>query len=103
MVRKDRAAHGELIKVPLRYGDPQTVSTTFTERAATEGITASKYAAFDLTTVNKYGFAEISGEQIDKTKNDRGSFVRVMDREVKGVMRQMKNRMSTALFRSGSG
>lgn len=103
ILAKDRNAHGELVKVALRYGDPVTVSATFTERAATEGITASKYAAFDLTTVNEYGFAEITGESIDKTKNDRGSFIRIVDREIAGVMRQMKNRMSISLFRSGSG
>jgi hypothetical protein len=101
MIAKDRNAHGKLIHQPLKYGDPTTISADFAQRAA--GISHSSYAGFDLQTVNEYGFASITGEAIDRSKNDKGSFVRALDKEVSGVIRQMKNRMSLNLFRDGSG
>ena len=101
MIPKDREAYGELVKVPLRYGTPQTASATFAERAG--GIAASKYAAFDVTTVNDYAFASVTGEAIDKAKSDKGSFVRSLDREVQGAMLTAKRRISNNLFRSGTG
>jgi hypothetical protein len=101
MVPKDRNAYGELVKVPLRYGDPQGASATFA--SGRTAISPSKYTAFDITTVNDYAFAEVSGEAIDKSKNDKGSFIRALDREIKGAMRQAKRRISHAIFRSGSG
>jgi hypothetical protein len=101
MVPKDREAYGELVKVPLRYGTPQTASATFAQRAS--GIAVSKYAAFDVTTVNDYAFAAVSGEAIDKAKNDKGSFVRSLDREIQGAMTTAKRRISHNIFRSGTG
>jgi hypothetical protein len=101
MIAKDRSAHGKLIHQPLRYGDPATISSDFAQRAV--GISGSKYAGFDLTTVNEYGFASVTGEAIDKSKNDKGSFIRALDKETQGVLRQMKNRMSMNLYKSGSG
>jgi hypothetical protein len=98
---KNREAYGERIKVPLKYGDPQGRSATFA--TGRTNMTASKFAAFDVTTVNDYAFAQIDGEAIDKSKNDKGSFIRAMKNEMDGAMRQLKRSLVHALYRNGGG
>lgn len=98
------AAYGELIKVPLRYGHPQGASADFsTARTVSQATTygASKYAAFDVTTINYYGSAQVNGEAVDKSSRDRGSFVRGLVREVDGANYTMKRALGNYIFRNG--
>lgn len=98
---KNREAYGEHVKVPLKYGDPQGRSATFA--TGRTNMTPSKHVAFEVTTVNDYAFAEIDGEAIDKSKNDKGSFIRVLKNEMDGAMRQLKRSLVHALYRNGGG
>ena len=101
LIPKDEDAYGEHVKVPLLYGHPQGRSATFAQARA--NVTGSKYAAFEIDTVNDYAIAQITGEAIDKGKKDRGSFVRTFKGEMQGSQRQLKRSLVHALYRIGGG
>lgn len=94
-------AYGEHIKVPLLFADPQGTSATFSD--AQTNTTAQKYKAFELDTIDYYGVYQITGRAIDKSKKDRGSFVRGLKTGMDGVMRSVKRRLSHNLFRNHGG
>lgn len=98
---KDTDAGGELYKVPLIYGNPQGRSATFTNAQTNQ--TASKYAGFEVTYVDDYGTAAVTGKVIDQTRNDRMAFVRGLKKEMDGALHQLKRSAHHALFRNGGG
>lgn len=102
MVPKDtEEAYGEHIKVPLLYADPQGTSATFAN--AQSNKTGSKWKAFELDTVDHYGVTGITGRAIDKSKKDRGSFVRGLKTQMDGIMRTVGRRLSHNIFRNHGG
>lgn len=101
LMDKDEDAYGELVKVPLIYGDPQGRSASFTNAQGNQ--TAGKYTAFDVTVVSDYSTAQLTGEAIDKTRKDKGSFVRALKREVDGSLRQLTRSAVHAMYRNGGG
>jgi hypothetical protein len=101
LLPKDEDAYGEHVKVPLLYGHPQGRSASFAEARA--NVTGSKYAAFEVDTMDDYAVAQITGRAIDKGKKDRGSFVRTFKGELQGSQRQLKRSMVHALYRNGGG
>lgn len=100
-VPKDTEAGGELYKVPLIYGNPQGRSATFTNAQTNQ--TPSKYAGFEVTYVDDYGTAAVTGKVIDQTRNDRMAFVRGLKKEMDGALHQLKRSGHHALFRNGGG
>lgn len=102
MIPKDtEEAYGEHIKVPLLFADPQGVGAVMS--TAQTNVSASKWKAFELDTIDYYGVAQISGRAIDKSKNDRGSFVRGLKTQMDGIMRSVKRRLSHNIFRNKGG
>jgi len=98
------AGLGELIKVPLRYGLPQGRSATAgTVLGASSGQSASKYKAFQITTVNDYAAARITGDVIDRSKSNPGAFIQGAKSEIDGAMRQLKRSAVHALYHNGGG
>lgn len=94
-------AYGDTIKCPILWSDPQGTSAAFgTARTNSSG---SKYSAFKLDTVDQYGVATITGRAIDKSKNDRGSFVRGVKSQMDGIMRQVGRRLTHNVFRNSGG
>jgi len=106
LVPKDETAAGlgDNIKVPLRYGDPQGRSADQTKVLGLSTYqTASKHAAFQLTTYNDYCACRITGDVIDRSKRDAGSFVRAATTEIQAALRQLKRSAVHSLYRNGGG
>lgn len=102
LIRKDtEALQGELVKIPTNYGNPQGVGADFTQARA--NITDQLNAAFDLTHKNYYGFATITGESIDRSKTDRGSFIRVLTSTIEKTKYSMGRMMARYQLGNGSG
>lgn len=102
MVPKDtESAYGEHIKVPLLYADPQGIGAVMS--TAQTNVSASAWKAFEMDTIDYYGVAQITGRAIDKSKNDRGSFVRGLKTQLDGIMRSVKRRLSHNIFRNHGG
>lgn len=97
----EAGGYGKQIHVPIQFGDPQGRSATFAN--ARTAATPSKYKAFDVTLVNDYGVCFIDGEVLDRTKSDRGTFVKAFKTEVKNTLRQLRNSFIHAMFRNGGG
>lgn len=102
MLPKDTdLAFGEVIKVPVVYGNPQSVGADFaTAQALVEG---TKQKAFKVTTKNYYGFGAITGEAIKKGSRDIGSFIDTLDFQVRGAMTTVKRSLLRYIFGNGGG
>lgn len=102
MVPKDEdLAFGDVIKVPVVYGNPQSVGADFsTAQALAEG---TRQKAFKVTTKNYYGFGAITGEAIKKGSRDPGSFIDTLDFQIKGAMTTVKRSLLRYLFGNGGG
>lgn len=96
------AAYSKQIQVPVRYGHPQGASADFAiARNSGSFAQQSSYSAFSVTTKNYYGSAAIDGEAIDKSKRDRGSFVRALEKEISGAQYTMKRSLTAYVFGNG--
>lgn len=106
LLPKDENANGlgELIKVPLRYGDPQGRSATASNVLGSATYqTASKHVAFQLVTKNDYCACRIDGDVIDRSKSDAGAFVRAAKTEIEAALRQLKRSAVHSLYHNGGG
>lgn len=101
MFEKDEEASGEFYKVPLKYGNPQGRSATFSNAQGNQR--PSKWAGFDVQYADDYGTAAIHGKVIDASRNDRGAFVRHFKNEMDGSIQQLKRSAVHAIFRNGGG
>lgn len=102
MIPKDEElAFGENIKIPVVYGNPQSVGADFSIAQGLAEGTAQK--AFKVTTKNYYGFGAISGEAIKKGSRDAGSFIDTLDFQIKGAMTTVKRSLLRYLFGNGGG
>lgn len=101
---EEAAGLGDNIKVPLRYGDPQGRSADQTKVLGVQTYqTASKHVAFLLQTYNDYCACRITGDVIDRSKKDVGSFVRAAKTEIEAALRQLKRSGVHSLYHNGGG
>jgi hypothetical protein len=102
MMRKDtESAYGEHIKIPVRYGHPMGVGAVLS--TAQTNNSNAKWVAFEVDTIDYYGVVKITGRAIDKSKNDRGSFVRGLKSQTDGIIYSVKRRLTHNLFRNNGG
>jgi hypothetical protein len=102
MMRKDtEEAHGEHIKIPVKYGNPQGVGAVLSTAQTNNSNT--KWKAFEVDTIDYYGVVRITGRAIAKAKNDRGSFVRALKAQSDGIVYSVRRRLSHNLFRNHGG
>lgn len=102
MLPKDTdLAFGEVIKVPVVYGNPQSVGADFS--IAQGLVEGTKQKAFKVTTKNYYGFGAITGEAIKKGSRDIGSFIDTLDFQVRGAMTTVKRSLLRYIFGNGGG
>jgi hypothetical protein len=104
MVPKSDDAHGEYIVVPVVYDGPSGRSASIEALlAATGPIGPHKSKKFNVSLVEDYAASWINELTIRKAANDRGAFVNARKFEIDGLLRQLGNSLSHALFRDGSG
>src|SRR5689334_276749 len=101
MMEKDEEASGEFYKAPLKFGNPQGRSATFSNAQGNQR--PSKWAGFDVSYKDDYATAQITGKVIDQTRNDRGAFVRHFKNEMDGALQQLKRSAVHAVYRNGGG
>jgi len=101
LVPKYEQFGGEVLKMPLIYGNPQNRSATFS--TANSGTSNSSLKAFLLTRSADYSIAEISNEVILASEGDANAFLRAATVEIDGALHALGRSVATKLFRSGSG
>lgn len=101
LVPKYEQFGGEVLKMPLIYGNPQNRSASFSTANGQTSTSALK--AFLLTRASDYSIAEISNEVILASEGDANAFLRAATVEIDGALHALGRSVATKLFRSGSG
>ena len=101
LVPKYEQFGGEVLKMPLIYGNPQNRSASFS--TANGQTSKSALKAFLLTRASDYSIAEISNEVILASEGDANAFLRAATVEIDGALHALGRSVATKLFRSGSG
>lgn len=100
-VPKDDDFEGDQIVVPLSYGNPQGRSADY-QKSQTQR-TASKKIKWIATQKANYGHGELDALAIRSSRSNRGAFVRVMENEMNGTLRQHGDDLALDLYRDGYG
>lgn len=95
-------ATGKRFWVPLHYGRNNGVGYR-AEGAALPTAGNQKYKESMGVTKYLYGGIEITGPTIQAMRNDKGAFIRAVDSEMKGLMKDLKDQRARALFGDGTG
>jgi hypothetical protein len=104
LVPKDTNATGEYMVIPVVYDLPPGRSALIeTVLSANGPIGASKHVKFTPSLVEDYAATWLNMLTVYKTANDRGSFVEMRKREIDGILKQLGNSLSHALYRDNTG
>lgn len=103
MVAKNEDFTGDQMAEAIIWGNPQGASADFPTAQAASLTTSSKISAFQLTRVNHYSLATISGEALEASVDKTGAFMKAAVVEVDGAINALKRKIATSLFRSGYG
>lgn len=101
LMPKDENFGGEVMKMPVIYGNNQNRSATFARAQAGTSTTQSK--AFLLTRKKNYGIAKIDNETIEATKSNEGAFLAALETEVDGMLQNMGRDYGAKIYGSGTG
>lgn len=99
--RKFEDFQGDELPIPLRYGNPQGRSATFSK--AKSNKTSVKLKGFKVTRSKDYCLADVDGETIAATASDVGAFARATVVETDGAFNSISNMLAHDLFQEGSG
>lgn len=102
LVSKKKEAQGKRFYVPLHYGRNNGVGYR-SEGAQLPAAGNQKYKESTGNTKYLYGQIEITGPTIKAMRNDKGAFVRAVDSEMRGLLRDLKDQRARALFGDGTG
>lgn len=93
--------YGDVLPVPLIYGNPQGRSATFsnaqTNKTPTQGI------KYNLTRVSDYGLADIDNETLLASQSNKGSWLEARTTEIDGVINSLSRSLGIAMFRDSGG
>src|SRR5690606_1975266 len=102
LVKKKQEATGKQFYVPLHYGRNNGVGYR-AEGAALPTAGNQKYKESTGNVKYLYGSIEITGPTIKAMRNDKGAFIRAVESEMKGLVRDLKDQRARALFGDGTG
>lgn len=91
----------EDVKIPTSWGHPQGVGANFTSARA--NLTGQRNSAFKITHTNQYGFATLTGDSIDRSKTNKGSFIRALQSEIEKTKYTLGLSQARHLMGNGSG
>ena len=105
LVQKDGNTTGEYMVIPVWYDLPAGRSADIASllSATASPINPSQSAKFTPSLVEDYAATWLNMLTVYKTMNDRGAFVEARQREINGLLRQLGNSASHALYRAGDG
>lgn len=93
---------GSDVKVPLIYGDPQSIGP-FSNAQTQKTTTQTKSAAFALKRCKKYGVITIDGETIKASEGDEAAFLEARTTEIDGIFNGASRDLAIDLYRDGTG
>ena len=102
LVQKKQEATGKRFYVPLHYGRNSGVGYRG-EGANLPTAGNQKYKESTGTVKYLYGRIEITGPTIFAARNDKGAFIRAVESEMKGLLKDLKDQRARALFGDGTG
>ena len=100
MVRKEAGFTGSAFFYPIRYGNPQGISGTFSD--AQSGAASSKGVQLQASRKTKYAVITLNGEAMAAC-GDKGAFLDLVTQETDGVLEEMGDSLAFDLYRDGSG
>jgi hypothetical protein len=93
---------GDYVKIPLQSGRNSGVGArAYNGTLPTAGSQQYKYAQFQTKTI--YGRGKIYGKLIRATRNDKGSFLRAVSAEMKGLSNDLTDDVNRQLFTGSTG
>jgi len=102
LVQNKQEATGKEFWVPLHYGRNNGVGYRG-EGVALPTAGNQKYKQSTGSTKYLYGTIEITGPTIKAMRNDKGAFIRAVESEMKGLLKDLKDQRARALFGDGTG
>jgi uncharacterized ubiquitin-like protein YukD len=102
LVQKKQEATGKEFYVPLHVGRNNGVGYR-AEGAALPTAGSQKYKQSVANCKYLYGTIEITGPTIASMRNDKGAFIRAVESEMKGLLKDLKDQRARALFGDGTG
>lgn len=100
-IRKEDGFVGEAYFYSLKYQNGQGVSGTFANAQSNAKAMSGKQ--LQASRKAKYGVYTLKGEAMAATRNDKGSFMRLVTSEVDGVLKEMGDSFAFDLYRDGNG
>jgi len=102
LVKNKQEATGKRFYVPLHHGRNNGVGYR-AEGAQLPAAGNQKYKESTGTVKYLYGSIEITGPTIKAMRNDKGAFIRAVESEMKGLLKDLKDQRARALFGDGTG
>lgn len=102
LVANKQEATGKRFYVPLHYGRNNGVGYR-AEGAQLPTAGHQRYKESTATVKYLYGSIEITGPTIKAMRNDKGAFIRAVESEMKGLLKDLKDQRARALFGDGTG
>jgi len=101
MMPKYESFGGDVLKLPIHYGNPQGRSATFSNAQANK--TSSKLKAFLLTRNKDYSLASIDNETIEASKGNANAFMEAATTEIDGAIHSITRSLAISMYGTGSG
>ena len=100
MAAKKPGFTGSAFFYPIRYGNPQGISGTFS--SAQSGAASSKGLQLQASRKAKYGVITLNGEAMAAAEG-KGAFLDLVQQETDGVLEEMGDSLAFDFYRDGSG
>lgn len=101
MLTKKKDFFGKNYPLPIKIGNPQGRSHTFSKAKANQ--TSSVYKDFTLTRVKDYSLATVDNETAEASENDKGAFLKALTDEIDSAIRSSASSMGSMVYGDGSG
>lgn len=100
-ITKEGGFEGDSHFYSMKYQNGQGVSGTFANaQANAKAMVGKQLQAYRRP---KYGVYTLKGELMAATRSNKGSFMRVVNKEVDGVIKEMGDSFAFDLYRDGNG
>lgn len=100
-IAKEDGFVGDAHYYSLKYQNGQGISGTLAKAQANAKSMSGKQ--LNALRRAKFGVITLNGEAMAAARNDKGSFMRLVNRETDGILKEMGDGFSFDLFRDGNG
>ena len=96
---------GKQAYLPLHTGRNFSIGSR-ADGGTLPGVTSQLQQSYDNATFNasyQYGRMKVTGPTIKASRSQRGAFVKAVDSEMKGLVKDLRQSINRQIFRDGSG